>query len=58
MNRSVVSNIPAKQYFDLPSLIKRLISLGEPINVFQFEGKWYDIGREEDYRFVLDKYAK
>jgi NDP-sugar pyrophosphorylase family protein len=55
MNRSVIKHIPPNRYLDLPALIKKFISLKEPINVFRFEGEWHDIGREEDYRAVLEK---
>lgn len=56
MERDVVRHIPRGAYFDLPSLIRKLISAGEPINVFRFEGEWHDIGREEDYKAVLEKF--
>ncbi len=56
MNRTVVSHIPRNRYFDFPTLIKALIAAREPISVFKFEGDWYDIGREEDYKAVLEKY--
>lgn len=57
MNKSVTTNIPPDKYYDLPTLIKKLISFNEPINVFRFEGEWYDIGREDDYKLVLEKYS-
>lgn len=56
INREIVKNIPPNHYFDFPALIKKLISLSEPINVYKFEGEWYDIGREEDYKAVLEKF--
>jgi NDP-sugar pyrophosphorylase family protein len=56
LHRSVIDHIPKNQHFDFPSLIKRLISLHEPINVYRLKGEWYDIGREEDYRAVLAKF--
>jgi NDP-sugar pyrophosphorylase family protein len=56
MNREAVGHIPKNQYFDFPTLIKRLIAVKEPISVYQFEGEWYDIGREEDYRAVLETF--
>ena len=56
MNRKAVDHIPKNQYFDFPTLIKRLISVKEPISVYKFEGEWYDIGREEDYKAVLAKF--
>jgi NDP-sugar pyrophosphorylase family protein len=57
MNRDIVEHIPKNEYFDLPTLIKKLISQKEPINVYKFEGEWHDIGREEDYKAVLDKFS-
>jgi len=56
MNRSVIRYIPSNQYFDLPTLVKKMISVNEPINVYKFDGEWFDIGREEDYKIVLEKY--
>jgi len=56
MNRSAIEHIPQNEHFDLPTLIKKLVSMDEPINVFRFEGEWHDIGREEDYKAVLEKY--
>jgi NDP-sugar pyrophosphorylase family protein len=56
MNRKVVAHIPKNQHFDFPTLIKRLIAAKEPISVYAFEGEWYDIGREEDYRAILEKF--
>jgi NDP-sugar pyrophosphorylase family protein len=56
LNRSVIDHIPKNQYFDFPSLIKRLIALHEPVNVYHLKGEWFDIGREEDYRAVLAKF--
>jgi len=57
MNKRVTGHIPKNQYFDFPTLIKRLIAVKEPINVYRFEGAWYDIGREEDYRAVLERFG-
>ena len=56
MERGVIEHIPRGEYFDLPSLIKKLISIDETVNVFRFEGEWHDIGREEDYKAVLEAF--
>lgn len=56
LNRGVVAHIPKNQHFDFPTLIKRLITVNEPINVYRFRGQWYDIGREEDLKAVLEKF--
>jgi len=57
INKSVVNHIPPKRYLDFPSFIKNLIALHVPLNVYRFEGEWFDIGREEDYKLVLEKFA-
>jgi NDP-sugar pyrophosphorylase family protein len=57
LNKRVTEHIPKNQYFDFPTLMKRLIAVKEPINVYRFEGAWYDIGREEDYRAVLERFG-
>ena len=41
--------IPTKQRFDLPDLIKRLITERQPVIGYHFDGYWLDIGRQEDY---------
>jgi len=56
MNRKAVGHVPKNQYFDFPTLIKRLVSVKEPISVYKFAGEWFDIGREEDYKAVLEKF--
>lgn len=57
INKEVVKYISPNSYCDFPTLIKKLISLNEPINVYKFNGEWYDIGREEDYKQVLEKFS-
>lgn len=57
INRSAVKYIPPNRYLDFPSFIKNLIASNEPLNVYRFEGEWFDIGREEDYKLVLEKMA-
>jgi len=56
MNRKAVGHVPKNQYLDFPTLIKRLVSVKEPISVYKFAGEWFDIGREEDYKAVLEKF--
>jgi NDP-sugar pyrophosphorylase family protein len=34
---------------DLPDLVLRLMSGGEKVNVYDFDGYWLDIGRHDDY---------
>lgn len=48
--------IPAHQRLDLPQLIQRLVSAGEPVGTFHHRGYWVDIGKIEDYRKALDDF--
>jgi len=41
--------IPQKQYFDFPDLVKLLLSKGEKVVGYPFDGYWRDLGNREDY---------
>jgi len=41
--------IEPNKYLDFPNLIQKLISNGEKVKGFMFDGYWLDIGRPEDY---------
>ncbi|MGC9516198.1 MAG: nucleotidyltransferase family protein [Methanomicrobiales archaeon] len=45
----VLDYVEDDTYFDLPDLINRLISNGETVNGYVFDGYWLDIGRHDDY---------
>ena len=45
----VLEYIPAGQYLDFPDLILNLISRGEKVNGYSFDGYWMDLGRPDDY---------
>lgn len=46
---SVLRHIPRERRFDLPDLILELISVGERVITYPFDGMWLDIGRPDDY---------
>lgn len=46
---AVLSYIPKGQYFDFPDLVKKLISCGEKVVGYRFDGYWQDLGRPDDY---------
>jgi NDP-mannose synthase len=46
----VLKYIPTNQQFDLPDLIRALISADELVIGYKHEGYWLDIGRPDDYR--------
>lgn len=53
-SKEVLQFIDPDTYFDFPHLIQRLISKDLSVKCFPFEGKWFDIGRQEDYEEALE----
>ena len=45
----VLEYIKPTEYLDFPDLIKRLISNGEIVKGYVYDGYWLDIGRPDDY---------
>jgi NDP-sugar pyrophosphorylase family protein len=49
MEPQILNHIPEGIYFGFDDLMHTLLAAGEPIHVFDHEGVWMDIGREEDF---------
>jgi NDP-sugar pyrophosphorylase family protein len=49
MEPEVLEYVPEGSYFDFPDLVRALLAAGQPIGAYRFHGKWFDIGREDDY---------
>lgn len=47
---SVLRHVPAQGKFDLPDLVRALVSVGERVGGYVHDGYWLDIGRPEDYQ--------
>jgi NDP-sugar pyrophosphorylase family protein len=41
--------IPQHTYFDIPDLVQTLLSSGERVGAYRYDGLWFDIGRQDDY---------
>ncbi len=50
MTPAVFDFIPMNEYFDLPQLVRKLLSLDKDVLAFRHKGFWLDIGREDDFR--------
>ncbi len=48
-NHKVLEYIKPNEYLDFPDLVKTLISNGETVNGYVYDGYWLDIGRPDDY---------
>jgi len=57
-NPEVLDYVEDDTYFDLPDLINRLISNGETVNGYVFNGYWLDIGRHDDYERANQEFEK
>jgi NDP-sugar pyrophosphorylase family protein len=57
-NKKTLRLIPEQTRFDLPQLILDLVHAKEKVVPFSFKGRWYDIGRPEDYEVAVKKFLK
>ena len=48
-NPKVLEYIRPNEYLDFPDIIKELISNGETVKGYVYDGYWLDIGRPDDY---------
>lgn len=53
----VLNYIPKNQRLDLPDLVKLLMKDGKPVNVYNFDGYWLDIGRHDDYEKAMEEFS-
>ncbi len=55
-NRSVIDQLPKKEWYGFDTLMWDSLKKQLPIWIYDFNGYWYDIGRPEDYRHVVENY--
>ena len=55
-NRKAVEHIPENEYFDFPTLIKKLMAQKEVVLGYPFKGYWLDIGRLEDFEVAISEF--
>ena len=49
MEPDVRDHIKPGEYLDVPDLVRLLLASGERVHTFPFDGRWLDIGRQEDF---------
>jgi len=49
MEPNILDHIPEGVHFGFDDLMHTLLAAGEPVQVFEHDGLWMDIGREEDF---------
>lgn len=55
-NKKILDSIPADKPYGFDHLMLDLIANKSPAHVFQFEGRWLDIGRPDDYAMATDEF--
>jgi NDP-mannose synthase len=53
----VVECIPEDEYFDFPDLVQALLTAGEKVGSYVYDGAWFDIGRHDDYELAADAWT-
>lgn len=56
LNPECVDFVPTKQFFDMPSLLDKLLSKGKPVGSFALPGYWIDIGNVDDFQRANREY--
>ena len=58
LSSEVLNYIPKNEFFDMPTLFEKLISLNKNTVSFPLREYWLDIGRMEEYKKANDEYSE
>jgi NDP-sugar pyrophosphorylase family protein len=58
MEPRVRDRIKKDEYLDLPDLVRLLLGSGERVEAYPFDGRWLDIGRQEDFNEAQVRFAE
>jgi len=54
---AVLKYIPQNQYLDFPDLVQKLLTSGEKVYGYRFDGYWQDLGNPDDYQQAQEDFA-
>ena len=54
---AVLRYIPHNQYLDFPDLVQKLLTSGEKVYGYPFDGYWQDLGNPDDYLQAQEDFA-
>jgi len=54
---AVLKYIPQDQYLDFPDLVQKLLTSGEKVYGYRFDGYWQDLGNPDDYQQAQEDFA-
>mgnify|MGYP005848497083 CR=1 FL=1 len=55
VNKKVMEYIPKETFFGFDHLMYKLLEVGKPASVYEYDGFWLDIGRPSDYEIATEK---
>ena len=58
LNQSALRLIPENSYFDMPSLLEKMLQSGNKVGAFPIHEYWLDIGRKDDFEQAELDYIK
>jgi dTDP-glucose pyrophosphorylase len=58
LSPDALEHVPAKTFFDMPTLFERLIVAGKPTAAYPLRENWLDIGRLEEFERAQLEWAK
>jgi NDP-mannose synthase len=58
IRRSVIESLPKGEWYGFDSLMKDSLAQGRDVRIHPHEGFWMDVGRPEDYRYVIENYEQ
>lgn len=57
LNRACLDYLPDGEYFDMTTLLERLLADGRPVSSYPIHEYWQDVGRKADYERANREYA-
>lgn len=58
IRKKILKSLVKGKRLDFPDLIIQKLKQKAPLGMYDFKGKWYDIGRVEDYQNARDDFSK
>lgn len=58
VNNMILDHIPKNEFYGFDTLMKKMLSIKENVNVEKFTGRWLDIGRPDDYAEAINTFEK
>lgn len=58
LNRGIIKRMKKGRYYSFPNFVKDRLKAGEPIEVYNFAGRWYDIGSIEDCQAAQEAFVR